>query len=155
MFCAYLKANPSPPAITDIELSVMQSPVVVDPFKNERKLRKYEGDETLLERRKKAKLTIVPNFWAEKWWPRFTRYVWNSIMSPPLPNMRTFEAMVVRIEQELVLISEAIVAEMGQELAYMTQAIVSELLDTMQALVDELEEEFMRILVDLISPLDD
>lgn len=62
--------------------------------------------------------------------------------------------MVVRVEQDLVLISEAIVAEMGQELAYMTQATVAEMLDTLQALVEELEEEFMMIFFDLICPLD-
>lgn len=63
VFYAYLKTDQSSSAKTDVEFSVMQSPVVPDPFKNERKLRKYEDGETLLVRRKKAKLEIKPIDW--------------------------------------------------------------------------------------------
>lgn len=122
----------------------MQTPEF-NPFKAESKLRKYEGGETLLERRKRPRLTITPNFWAVGWWPKFTRYEWKSIMTPPLPNMRTLEAMVVCVEQELVYISEFIVALMGQELAHITRGLLAECDKIMHDLINELEEELMHI----------
>jgi hypothetical protein len=126
----------------------MQFPEIPDPFKDERKLRKYENGETLLERRigKKARLEIETDAVERKTTRKhakktpetillFSTSPPGSIMSPALPNMRTFESMVVRIEQEFVDISFAIVAD---------------LLDTLQALVDELDEEFLWTCVYLI-----
>jgi hypothetical protein len=140
----------------------MQSPVVVDPFKNERKLRKYEDgdtllirrirakvrkhevDETLLYRHVKAKYTIVSDTSKlnhQLVWPPSDTDPWISMMSPPLPNMRTFESMVMRIERELVIMLEAMVADMEQELAYIRQATIVDCVDTLQVVVDELEED--------------
>ena len=122
----------------------MQFPEISDPFKDERKLRKYENGETLLERRigKRARLEIETDAVERKTTrkhakktPETILLFPRSIMSPALPNMRTFESMVVRIEQELVAISFAIVAD---------------LLDTLQALADELEEEYLWTCVYLI-----
>lgn len=130
----------------------MQFPEISDPFKDERKLRKYENGETLLERRtgKRARLEIETDAVERETTPEHTEKTPEtvllfptsgsmsppgSIMSPALPNMRTFESMVVRIEQELVAISFAIVAD---------------LLDTLQALADELEEEYLWTCVYLI-----
>jgi hypothetical protein len=122
----------------------MQFPEISDPFKDERKLRKYKIGETLLERRigKKARLEIETDAVERKTTrkhakknPETILLFPKSIMSPALPNMRTFESMVVRIEQELVDISFAIVAD---------------LLDTLQALADELEEEYLWTCVCLI-----
>ncbi len=130
----------------------MQFPEISDPFKDERKLRKYKIGETLLERRigKKARLEIETDAVERKTTPEHTEKPPEtvllfptsgsmsppgSIVSPALPNMRTFESMVVRIEQELVAISFAIVAD---------------LLDTLQALADELEEEYLWTCVYLI-----
>jgi len=126
----------------------MQFPEISDPFKDERKLRKYKIGETLLARRtgKRARLEIETDPVERETTPEHTEktpetVLWSpisppgSIMSPALPNMRTFESMVVRIEQELVAISFAIVAD---------------LLDTLQALADELEEEYLWTCVYLI-----
>ena len=130
----------------------MQFPEISDPFKDERKLRKYKIGETLLERRtgKRARLEIETDPVERETTPEHTEKTPEtvllfptsgsmsppgSIMSPALPNMRTFESMVVRIEQELVAISFAIVAD---------------LLDPLQALADELEEEYLWTCVYLI-----